>query len=100
MSQDLQTISAEPITGVSGETLRFTVDFTLFGLDPSELLTGTPTVVDTSGLLTITNVQVNTAVFYNKRKKPVYAGKGVIFLCQIPSTVVDGTDIDLYVSCG
>jgi len=60
-----------------GETRNVAVDFTA-KLDSGELLTGTPTVTDASGDLTITNKAVN-AEQLTINNKTVAVGKAVQF---------------------
>lgn len=88
-------LSADPITKHPSETLRIDVDFTLYGLASSELLTGTP-VVTVTGLTSASPV-VNSATFVNRKGGTVAIGKGVQF------TLAGGTagnEYDVTVSCG
>lgn len=91
-----QRISAEPIAKKPTEVLRVNVDFTLFGLASTELLTGTPIVTPPTGITAGTPI-VNTATFVNRRGRTVAVGKGVQFTI---SGGTDGTNYDIDVSCG
>lgn len=90
-----QRISTDPITKKPSEVLLVSVDFTLYGLRTSELLTGTPTITTPSGITT-SNPAVNTSPFVNQRGKTVAVGKGVQF---VVSGGTAGQDYQLDVSC-
>lgn len=91
----VQLIAAEPVAKHPDETLILGVDFTLFGLASSELLTGTPTITPPSGLST-SSPSVNAATFTNRKGGTVAIGKGVIFTCTSGTA---GTDYNVEVSC-
>ena len=78
------------------EVLLVSVDFQLFGLRSGESLTGTPSVIDSTGELTFSNISVNQTAFENERKKSCPAGKGVQFLV---SGGTAGTMYKMKVSC-
>ncbi len=93
-----QRITCDPITKKPNEVLRINVDFTLYGLDTSELLTGTPVVAEVETTdLTLGNKSVNTSTFLNRRGKTVAVGKGVQFTV---SGGVAGTDYEITIQCG
>lgn len=93
-----QKVASAPIVKKPDETLRVNVDFTLYGLDKTELLTGTPVVVEvTTTDLTLANKAVNIATFTNQRGKIVAIGKGVQFTV---AGGVAGTSYEVSVQCG
>lgn len=73
-----QRTTADPVSMKTGEQLRIGVDFTLYGLDDSELLVSTIVTPPTG--LTESGAAVNVATFLNRRKRTVAVGKGVVFL--------------------
>lgn len=92
----MQLVSAEPVTKHPSEVLLAGVDFTVYGLEASELLTGTPTVTPPSGI-SATSPGVNEATFINRKGGTVAIGKGMKFTL---SGGTAGTDYDIVVSCG
>lgn len=88
----------------TGESLLVGFDFTpLLRKDPTtravaETLTGTPTVTDASGVLTIGTPAVNAAAYLGDEGQTVAIGCAV--QVRISGAGVSGTDYTLTVSCG
>lgn len=90
-----QRLSTNPVYKRAAETIRISVDMTAYGLDVTELLTGTPTVTEAS--LTLASKAVNSATFRNEYGGTCAIGKGVQFTAAGGTA---GTSYSVIVSCG
>ena len=94
----MSRITLDTITKKPNEVLRINIDFTLYGLDTSELLTGVPIVLEIgTSDLTLANKQVNPTTFINNRGKTAEIGKGIQFTI---AGGIDGSTYEVEVQCG
>lgn len=70
-------LSTDPVYKRATEVLTLRLDFQLYGLQTTELLTGTPTASPSSGI-TAGSPTVNAATFKNRKKGTCPVGKGVL----------------------
>lgn len=92
-----QTVSAvTALVKHPSESILFAVDFTEI-LGTAETLSGTPTVTEPTGDLTLSAKAVNTATVVDDEGNTIAIGKAVQFRC-VGGTA--GNDYTITVSCG
>lgn len=97
MAQQLSVSASKPKVMHPSESILFGADFTKL-LVANETLSGTPTVTDASGLLTISAVAINAATFVNDDGVTVAINCGVQFRV-VATNGVAGTTYPLKVQC-